>query len=186
MLHEPRPCTHATGRARALTAPLSSAAGRTCQGEGGELSPKALPQRACAAGVMILPLEHPVFTRILIFIIKSFSSLTFMQLNPSITSYTLRPGAVFLSYLPKIRDELISVQFSTNFFPYCQKSKADYVAIMKMFIYQMKRPMHLRYFAEHQLQQTYTLFCPSQNVHNTDSTTRVWADTTNPTNCPPK
>lgn len=97
---------------------------------------------------MALLLKHLVFTPgILIFITKSFSSLTFVQLNPSIASYTLRPGEVFFRHLPKIRDEFISVQFSTNFLPYCQKSKADYVPIIKMFTYRRKRRMHLRYFA---------------------------------------
>lgn len=34
-----------------------------------------------------------------------------------------------------------------TFLPYCQKSKADYVAIIEMFIYRRKTRMHLRYFA---------------------------------------
>lgn len=106
MRHKPSPVPVP----RALPAPLSSATGKTDQGEGRELGPKALPQRARAVGLTVPPREHPLFAPgIFIVIIKSFSSLTVMQLNPSITSYTLKPGPVFFDYLPKIRDELISV-----------------------------------------------------------------------------
>lgn len=115
-------------------APPSSAAGRTCHGQRGELNPRTSLQRGCATGVMVLLLEHLEFTPgILIFPIKSFGSLTFMQLSPSITSQALRPGAIFCSYLPELHDESISA-VQHKLLLRCQNSKADEVAIIKVFM----------------------------------------------------